>query len=43
MAVLEMQAMVFREDSNSYLVWVRENLIAILETRKALKCCAQVL
>lgn len=41
-AVLEMQAMVFREDSSSCLVWVKEHVIAILETTRALKCCAQV-
>lgn len=41
-AVLAMQAMVFREYSDSSLVWVREDLIAIWETRKSLKCCAQV-
>lgn len=43
MAVLEMQAVVFREDSKSYLVWVREDLKAILETGEALKCCVRVL
>lgn len=30
----EMQAVVFREDSHSYLVWVREDLIAILDQER---------
>lgn len=40
MRIFMMQATVFRDDSYSCLVLVREDLVAILETRKALKLCA---